>query len=274
MEIYYKILNPGGNKTAIVIGNQYNNKEKRIINKTILTDNSDVEQVGFISTKENRLEMAGGEFCVNATRCAIWQYLKGKQGEIELNVSGYADKIRGGITKQKDVYVNMQIKKKMMDIIEKSGKFNIVKLDGISLAVVDEESSKTYIKELKKDEEKAKTKLKEIMKNFNASENALGIILLEKENAKTKINPIIWVKTIDTLYYETACESGSLATAIYKSYIEKIENLEVLQPSGYSININLSKDKEYIQSANYIWESNRGGIKYGSKRNFKRFNSI
>lgn len=249
MEINYKIFNPGGNKTAIVIGNQYNDKEKRMINNKILTENSDIEQVGFISTKENRLEMAGGEFCVNATRCAIWQYLEGKQGNIELNVSGYTDKIIGGVTKQKDVYVNIQINKKTNDIIEESGKLNIVKLEGISLAVVNEDDSKTYIEELKKDEKQVKVKLKEIMRSFDTPENALGIILLEKENGKTKINPIIWVKTIDTLYYETACGSGSLATAIYKSYIGEIDVLEVLQPSGYTININLIKNKEYIQNA-------------------------
>jgi len=32
-------------------------------------------------------------------------------------------------------------------------------------------------------------------------------------------------KTIDTLYYETACGSGSLATAIYKCYAEGTEKL-------------------------------------------------
>lgn len=245
----YKILNPGGNKTAIVIGNKYSNEDKKKINDKILKENPDVEQVGFISKKENKLEMAGGEFCMNATRCAIWEYLKGNLGEIELNVSGCKEKISGGITKEKEVYVNMQINKKMSDIIEKNSKLNFVKLDGILLAIIDEENSKEYIEELKKDEEKAKSKLKEIMQTFETYEKALGIILLEKEKSKTKINPIIWVKTIDTLYYETACGSGSLATAIYKNYIEGIENLEIMQPSGYSININLNKKQEYIENA-------------------------
>ena len=245
----YKILNPGGNKTAIVIGNEYSNEDKKKINDKILKENPDVEQVGFISKKENKLEMAGGEFCMNATRCAIWEYLKGDLGEIELNVSGCKEKITGGITKEKEVYVNMQINKKMSEIIEKNNKLNFIKLDGILLTIIDEENSKRYIEELKKDEEKAKFKLKEIMQTFETSEKALGIILLEKEKSKTKINPIIWVKTIDTLYYETACGSGSLATAIYKNYIEGIENLEIMQPSGYSININLNKKQEYIENA-------------------------
>lgn len=78
-EVTYKILNPGGNKTALVFGNDYREEEKKQINDQILQENQEVEQVGFLEQKEKKLEMAGGEFCVNATRCAIWQYL----GEIQ-----------------------------------------------------------------------------------------------------------------------------------------------------------------------------------------------
>ena len=205
--VNYKILNPGGNKTAIVIGNKYNKAEKKQINNNILKENLDVEQVGFIDTREYKLEMAGGEFCVNATRCAIWQYLGGKQGDIELKVSGCKNKIKGGITRENDVYVNMQMDNKISNIINTNGIFNFVKLDGILLSVVNEQNSEKFIKILREDENKAKKELKKMMKKFDTDENAVGIILLEKEKKKTKINPIIWVKTIDTLYYETACGS-------------------------------------------------------------------
>lgn len=245
----YKILNPGGNKTGIVIGNEYNKEEKKQINEKILRENPDVEQVGFISTDKNRLDMAGGEFCVNATRCAIWEYLKGQAGEIELEVSGCKTKIKGGITAEKDVYADMQVGKNLGDLIEKKGIYNLVKLDGILLAVVEEKDSEEYIKCLKADENKAKNDLKEIMKTFDTEESAAGIILLENENGKTKINPVIWVKTVDTLYYETACGSGSLATTIYKYFKSGIEKLEVVQPSGYSINVTLNIKDDYIEKA-------------------------
>lgn len=245
----YKILNPGGNKTAIVRDQNYTKEQKKAINNRILIQNPDVEQVGFISQNENNLQMAGGEFCVNATRCAIWEYLKGKRGQIELTVSGYQEKITGGINAQKDVYVNLKMDKKVSDILEKNGIFNFVKLAGICLAVVSEEDSKAYLENLRKDENRVKNELKEIMKTFSTWENAVGVILLEKENFKTKINPIIWVKTIDTLYYETACGSGSLATAIYKNDLEEIENLEILQPSGFWLEISLKKEQEMIRNA-------------------------
>lgn len=126
---------------------------------------------------------------------------------------------------------------------------NFVKLDGIRLAVVAEKEAKEQIRKLKEEEEKAKNELKEIMQEFDTDENAVGMILLEEENGKTKINPVIWVKTIDTIYYETACGSGSLATAIYKNKVEGSENSEIVQPSGYSIYIRLEKQSDTIQKA-------------------------
>lgn len=249
IDINYKILNPGGNKTAIVIGNEYTNEEKKKINNIILKEKLDVEQVGFISQNEKKLEMAGGEFCINATRCAVWEYLKGTPGKIELKVSGYKNKIIGEIKANKEVYVNIPINDRIKNIIEIKEKINFVKLDGILIAIIDEINSKKYIKKLKKDEEKTKLELKEVMKKFNTKEKAVGIILLEKECEKIKINPIIWVKTVDTLYYETACGSGSLATAIYKNYIRGTKELEIIQPSGYSIKIEINKNKEYLEKA-------------------------
>ena len=184
IDINYRILNPGGNKTAIVIGNEYTSEEKKKINNKILKENRDVEQVGFINKNEYKLEMAGGEFCVNATRCAVWEYLKGIPGKIKLQVSGYKNKIIGEIKEDKNVYVNMLIKNKITNIMEIKEKFNLIKLDGILIAVIDEENSKEYIEKLKMDEEKTKLELRKIMKKFNTQENAVGIILLEKQDEK------------------------------------------------------------------------------------------
>ena len=242
----YKIFNPGGNKTALVIGDEYSKDEKKIINDEILKENIDVEQVGFISTKEKKLNMAGGEFCVNATRCAIWQYLSGKEGKMDIKVSGMKSKIQGGIDSNKNVYAIMNINKDISNLVEEKEGICLIKLDGITLGVINEYTSKSYIEELKTNEEKAKQRLKEIMKKFNTNENAVGIILTEKIDEeckdKIKIYPIIWVRTIDTLYYETACGSGSLAVSIYKNYICGIKKLEVIQTSNYSINVNITTE--------------------------------
>ena len=55
--------------------------EKKI-NDFIMKKHKNVEQVGFININGiKELQMAGGEFCENATRSAAYSYLNGKQGK-------------------------------------------------------------------------------------------------------------------------------------------------------------------------------------------------
>lgn len=249
-EIKYKVLNPGGNKTALVNGSEYTDNQKRIINEAIMKKNSQVEQVGFLSNKTNRLEMAGGEFCMNGTRCAIWEYLKGKEGEIEISVSGTDKMILGKVLNNKKVEIQLNISKNITDLYEVKNDFTCVKIDGILIAILDEEKSKKYIQKLRENEENAKNELKQLMiTEINSKEKAIGIMLLEKELGKIKINPIVWVKEIDTVFYETACGSGSLGIAIYNYLKNKDKKIELIQPSGYSINIELEGNNNNIENA-------------------------
>lgn len=41
-EVTYKILNPGGNQTALVLGNEYTKEERQQINASILNENPEV----------------------------------------------------------------------------------------------------------------------------------------------------------------------------------------------------------------------------------------
>ena len=231
-----------------------------------------VEQVGFLSDKENRLEMAGGEFCINGARCAIFEYLKGKEGKIELLVSGTNKKIIGKVLKNRNVEVKLNINKKISDLIEIKNDFTCIKIDGILIAVLDEEKSKKYIQKLKENEQSTKIELKQLMINdINSDEKAIGIILLEKVSQKIKINPIVWVKEINTIFYETACGTGSIGTAIYNYLKNSQKEIELVQPSGYSIYVRLEIKGEYIENAVI-----RGIVieeeKDGSKRNIKGVN--
>lgn len=249
-EIKYKVLNPGGNKTALVSGSEYTDNQKRLINKIIMEKNSEVEQVGFLSRRVNRLEMAGGEFCLNATRCAVWEYLGGKEGEIELTVSGTNKRILGKVLNDKKVEIQLDIGKNLTDLYEMKNDFTCIKIDGILIVILDEEKSKPYIQKLRENEEEAKSLLKHIMMTeLDSDEKAIGIMLLENISDRIKINPIVWVKEIDTVFYETACGSGSLGTTIYNYLKNKDNKIEIIQPSGYSINIKLEENGEYIEKA-------------------------
>jgi len=250
-EIEYKILNPGGNVTALINGCDYTNEQKKLINKMIMDKYSQVEQVGFLSKKINRLEMAGGEFCMNASRCAVYEYLKNSNKEkVEFSVSGTNKKLVGRKLSDNEIEIKFDIDKNIDDLIEVKNDFTCIKIDGILIAILDENKSQNYIQKLKENEETVKNQLKEIMiTQIKSKEKAIGIILLERALEKIKINPIVWVKDIDTVFYETACGSGSLGTAIYNYLKTKEKKITLLQPSGYCIDIELDIKGKYIKNA-------------------------
>lgn len=249
-KINYKIYNPGGNKTALIKGNEYTTNQKKLINKMIMEKYSQVEQVGFLSDKINRLEMAGGEFCMNATRCAVYEYSKENKNEIKISVSGANQELTGRVLSENKVELKLDICKNIAELIEVKKGIIYVKLDGILIAIFDEEKSKKYIRKLKENEEKTKNEIKQLMiKEIKTEDKAIGIMLLEKNPDKIKINPVVWVKDIDTVFYESACGSGSLGMAIYNFFKNKEEKIEIFQPSGYCINIELSTKENYIENA-------------------------
>ena len=84
------------------------------------------------------------------------------------------------------------------------------------------------------------------MQKYPLDAKAIGVILLENVQNELKIYPIVWVKDVNTMYYETACGSGSLAAAIYKNTAEEIE---IIQPSGYSIKVKILNNGNYIENA-------------------------
>ena len=77
-------------------------------------------------------------------------------------------------------------------------------------------------------------------------------MFIERDNKKIKINPVVWVKDIETLFYETACGSGSLGVAIYNYYNNKEEKVEIIQPSGYSMNISLNIKNQNIEKVTVV----------------------
>lgn len=66
---------------------------------------------------------------------------------------------------------------------------------------------------------------------------AAGVMFAEKKNGVISINPVVWVRDIKTLFYETACASGTTAVAIIEALERKrnIRFLPILQPSGTSL---------------------------------------
>ena len=64
---------------------------------------------------------------------------------------------------------------------------------------------------------------------------AAGVMFVKKQNGVISINPVVWVRDIQTLFYETACASGTTAIALAKSLKTGNKSravFSILQPSG------------------------------------------
>ena len=232
-EIFFNIYNPGGNITALVIDNNYDKYLKRKINDYLLKKYIYIEQVGFI--KNNNLEMAGGEFCVNASRCAIY-YLKSIGSKLELNILN--KKIIGEVFNENYVSIKYYIDDKIDSMITNN---NIVNFSGISLIFLDKEENDRLLKKI--NNRNIKNIIKDKIKKIKIDDKAIGIVLVDDD----KIYPFIWVKDIDTLYFETSCGSASIAYALLKYKKTKITNYVVKQPSEYEFEIEIRDNKDKIK---------------------------
>lgn len=237
MRVNYKIYNPAGNITALVIGDNYTSEERKLINDQIMKKDSRIEQVGFVSINEKKLTMAGGEFCGNATRSAILYYKMRENEKLEIN----NQQIKGGIIGN-NVWCELSIENYKFSIIDE--KIYKIELEGITIIVINEEVSNEY---LKKD---IKVEAQKIIDKYNIRNNdAVGVMFLEK-NDKLKIYPVVWVKKVNTLFLENACGSGTIGASILKTILEpQNSKYAIKQPSGEVLETEIKKENGKIAKA-------------------------
>lgn len=237
MDIRYKIYNPAGNITALVIGDKYTKEEKSKINNEIMKKEKEVEQVGFISETEERLTMAGGEFCGNATRSAVKYYLEKKKiDKIQIKINDY--NISSGIENNK-IWCEIPLPQNSTLIEKRDNEITQVNLPGITIVLLDYEKDINLKEKAIKLIEKLQLKEKE----------AVGIIFKEKND---KIIPVVWVKEINTLFEENACGSGSIAYALSESIKNNKRKFEIKQVSGEILTVEINKEGKVILSGEII----------------------
>lgn len=246
--IYFSLVRPGGNDTALVDG-LFAQVEKKKINDLIMKKFPKVEQVGFYSTSKQtgviNLEMAGGEFCGNALRSLAFILLDKKPGKISVNFFGISQKLNAGVRRNNNAFAQMPIlntptSRQMLTI-------NIIKveLDGITHLLAN-------LKDFEK-QKNLKITGEKLLEKFNLKKTckASGVIFFSKEENVWKIEPIVWVRKIKTLFYETSCASGSTALALWQAEKSKnnVVKFLVKQPSGKSLLVVITKEKNMSVTA-------------------------
>ena len=249
------ILRPGGNDTAIVWDN-IPRRQQADVASSIQKTYPGVEQVMFMEknpvTGRIRGQMAGGEFCGNATRSLGYLLQDGKDGIIDLEVSG-TDKTMSVTVKGGQAMAEIPVKPDLKSVSTRASGEMIVQLDGISHLVTREGQPTASRLQAISDLEARKAEVKAILAEVGlASHPASGVMLVrELPGGKLALDPYVYVRDTGTLYYESACGSGSTAVGMVQAIAceSSVKALEILQPSGMTLNVQVKRNEKEFQQA-------------------------
>lgn len=214
-------------------------KDRKKLNQAILdtwahhfSDQPEIEQCCFIGPATNpdaigHIEMFGGEFCGNATRCAVWLLTKGLDGSGYIESSG-VESLLAFEVKDGEVEIQMPIPKSLQLVAPIEEGF-LVKLDGICHIVVTDQTRQT--------KHTPRQLLTSLLKENSYGVTdwpCVGVTYYEKESNRAQF--CVWVKAVDTIFDETACGSGTSAIGIVMANTLKSSiTLPVTQPSNQTI---------------------------------------
>ncbi len=203
------VADPEGNITIFVLTKTPRSDYSRVAGKLLAIQEYKGEQVCFV-LDDDRAEMCGFEFCGNASRS--FGLLKAKKQGIQektcvtVHMSGATDPL--------DVYVepetnytriNMPIPALIepLNLLEDAGVESAVRLDfdGITHIVLFDITADQGIFE------KIKTA---IQKKYDPP--AIGVMFYDTRT--DEMTPVVYVRDVDTTYFEGSCGSGTTAAAI------------------------------------------------------------
>ncbi len=186
------------------------------------------EQVGFIDTETKTLRMAGGEFCLNATRAfgAHLHRLAGNAGHTEtytVTVTGWPDPITLRISGTEPLWhVSAYLTLSSEFPTEIEAGMHKVALPGITHILLDETLHPFPQRDPEAFHEKMRSRL------GLTDEACVGLIWYRQENNGLRLTPLVHVRDTGSTVLENSCGSGSLALAL----IHGDRTLRITQPCG------------------------------------------
>lgn len=247
--INYKVCDPSGNITILVTTEVPNEKRIEVADE-LMKKEPTAQQVGYISEDSEgcdiELNMAGGEFCGNATlsTAALYNQQNAAKDTVRVKVSGVSEIVDVKITNSNNIFIATakmpmpdEYYEKFMTFRGKEYKTFFVKFDSmVHLVMVD-----------KLAKEDIETAIKEWNKEIPCS--ALGIMSYDEES--DTLTPAVLSNNGTFFCYESSCASGTTAVAIYlaEKYKSEIER-EIKEPGGV-LKIN-SKPGGYVVLTNTV----------------------
>lgn len=239
--------NPAGNKTVFVLDRFERTEYKNIADKILANKEIGAEQVGFIIpatiSQPGRMEMCGQEFCGNASRSYALYLAKhlGIQGagSISIHVSGIDEPLEVEVdTSINFTKISMPVPSEIVSFQLKQYQDAqlVIFLGILHLVVFDQPATLDFFND----------SLQSIQECYDAP--AMGIMFYDTTNGS--ITPVVWVRDINSIYFEGSCASGSVATAavLCKNYKDGIYTFKLPQPKGI-LEITITKEDGSIKKA-------------------------
>lgn len=257
----FNIMIPGGNDTCLIDGIINDPLLRKKINDTIMREYPNVEQVGFIDETSTipRLEMAWWEFCGNATRSFVYKFFWWNTGEWKFSISGTDRTLNAGIKENWEVWSEMPIYKDVEKIKQDKNGNYIVEMQGITHYICYDEYIGDKNDPAYKDILKQKT-MEKIRELWLDTYPASWIMYVKQDGEWISIEPVVYVKSIDSLFYETACWSGTTAVWMVEALKNKKSTiLPILQPSWQKISIEVryNEQDKVFENAIISWLVNK-----------------
>lgn len=200
------------------------------------------EQAGFLVLNKRHFEMAGGEFCGNASRAAaiLFSEAEGSQ-EVDFTVSGFEGTVAALVEKKggKTFFVRCTfpgMPTKVREVTLSDGQnASVVDLGGIVHVVIEGA--------FPREESAYRTAHRGIMDQLGLSDReAVGVVWFERQQDSILIHPVVWVKGVDTFFYEQSCGSGTIAVGRVTG------ESTIVQPTGKTISVTFTADAVNLES--------------------------
>ena len=259
MQLHFVKASTCRNTTAFMEGDIPNTKYAAFGKLSMDADYLAAEQAGFLVKPENpdsvlRLEMAGSEFCGNATLALGALAVNrgkaeiGRQFFVECSgaskpLSCVVNKCSGG---HYDVSSEMPKEAKVspfsLDVNGRHFSGGLVELPGIAHFCIEEDILSQEIYD---------TLMDEIIKVCRSE--AFGVIVYTRRGgAKYSIRPYVCVPSEASRVFEQACGTGSLALGLWMKVRNEAKKLEILQPSEGVLLVDVSDDVPRISADVYF----------------------
>ncbi len=245
MNLNFTKLSPGGNDTIIVQSDVLPTERASIARKLMSTSFTGGEQVGYLSIEprsgiDGRLDMMGGEFCVNALRSAA-TVLSSDSGKtnVRLASSGTDEVFEFVCVPQKGAYytsITLNLNPRIKSLAQGT---LLVHLDGISHLLC-EFAPEATVEPL--------NVFAELRQRYDIELRmlpAFGIIPYQTTKEGYSIYPVVYVRETNTTIPESGCGSGSIALALA---LDKFgQALSVIQPSGSKYIVDVTRTTESVK---------------------------